>query len=538
VKNRIITAFLTAVFTLAFAIPAVFAATVEPLELHMESVFARSGERFIDVYCNTNAPDPESLNFKATLGNAVLPVAGINDVMNANEGTSYIFLADVSGSIQTSQLAAIKDTIAAICAELSHEDNISIFSIGNEVYTQPFVSTPEDIQAQIDSIEPKHENTSIYDSVFKSLSILNTNENCRRKKTLVIFSDGEEYSYNGITQDEASAKIKESHIPIYTVALLGKNPAPAYVETAKILGSFARTSAGGRHYIHTLEKDDSDQIAEDILYSVYTGLILSLDMTGFVSDGNDMTLRLELTVEGMGTVSDGYAIPTAGMNYAPEPEPTETDEIPDTTATTKETETTESTSTETSLTATPISKPSFLEKYKWIIAIIAAVVLVVIAAVIIALTRKKPEPVPEPLPEYIPPPPPPPPAPLPMPAPLPTPPKPAPKIAPPPGKPRIVLRMTKIGRSEEQVYRKEFSGTLVIGRDESKADLAFKSDNLLSGTHCSISYEQDGIILRDLGSTNKTFVNGVPVTGRYIMEEDDILLIGSMELRVNWEKVK
>jgi len=107
--------------------------------------------------------------------------------------------------------------------------------------------------------------------------------------------------------------------------------------------------------------------------------------------------------------------------------------------------------------------------------------------------------------------------------------------APPPGKPRISLRLTKIGLVEEQVFRTEFTGELVIGRDPAKSALPFVDDDLLSGRHCSISYEPEGIVLRDLGSTNKTYVNGVPITDKYVLENDDVLLIGSMELRVNWE---
>jgi pSer/pThr/pTyr-binding forkhead associated (FHA) protein len=108
---------------------------------------------------------------------------------------------------------------------------------------------------------------------------------------------------------------------------------------------------------------------------------------------------------------------------------------------------------------------------------------------------------------------------------------------PPPGKPRISLRLTKIGLVEEQVFRAEFAGELVIGRDPSKAALPFTNDGLLSSRHCSVSYEPEGIVLRDLGSTNGTFVNGVPVSERHILENDDIILIGSMELRVNWERL-
>jgi len=486
---------------------------VEPLELHIEGVTARGGELLI--YCNSNSEQaPRKDDFSVTLGNAVLPVKNVTEFGSADLGASYIFLVDVSGSIKNSQFQGVKDTLTAISGKLRDNDTISVVAIGNETYTQPFVSGSEDIQGQIDAIEPRWENTNLYESVVKSLSILNTHENCNDKKILVIFSDGEEYSFKGITVDEAAIKIEASHIPIYTIAMLGRNPAAQHVETAKILGSFARLSAGGRHYIHTLDKSACEEIADDITASIGKSMIVAADLSDFHSEGNEMDLRLGLTVAGMGKTSGGYAIPTAGLSappvepaaeapasdpgsqpaspssdVEPSPNPNEND-IPDE------------------------SEPSYLF---WII--IGAVVLALagLTAFLILRRKKTPPPIaqPEPIPQT---------APIRPPVP-----------APPPGKPRIALRLTKIGLVEEQVYRAEFAGQLVIGRDAAKASLAFKDDDLLSATHCLISYESEGIILRDLGSTNRTFVNGVPIQERYIFENDDILLIGSMELRVNWE---
>jgi|GEM_PF-6539944 len=115
------------------------------------------------------------------------------------------------------------------------------------------------------------------------------------------------------------------------------------------------------------------------------------------------------------------------------------------------------------------------------------------------------------------------------------PPRPVFLTAPPKGMPRIRLRLTEIRLLRKQIFCKDFAGTLVIGRDANRTNLTFKSDNLLSGVHCAISYEQSGLVLCDLGSTNKTFVNGVPISERYVLEKDDILSVGSMEIRVNWE---
>jgi len=118
----------------------------------------------------------------------------------------------------------------------------------------------------------------------------------------------------------------------------------------------------------------------------------------------------------------------------------------------------------------------------------------------------------------------------------PSPSKPPPIFAAPiKGGSRIVFQLTEIRHLRKQIFCKEFVGTLVIGRDAGKSNLTFANDSLLSGAHCSISYEAGGFVLRDLGSTNRTFVNGVPIAERYVLDKDDVISAGSMELRVNWD---
>jgi hypothetical protein len=524
-RNRIgktILSFLLAAFT--FLGSASVCLAVEPLELHMEGVVAADGELLI--YCNTNTEQPPSKDeFSVTLGNETLPVKNTATLEDTDQGVSYIFLVDASGSIGEAHFQAIKDTLTVIGGKLGENDNISVIDIGNETYTQPFVSGSENIQAQIGTIETRGENTNLYESVTTSLAIFQTNENCHDKKVLIIFSDGEEYSFRGITIDEAAIEIEAAHIPIYTVAMLGQNPPTQYVETAKILGSFARLSAGGRHYIHTLDRDTTETITNDIVASIQRGMIVSADLSDFHSDGNDMNLRLELTVSGMGKADDGYAISTAGLSAAPvessEPEPSSSSEP----SSSLEPSSSPESSSSSEPPPEPVSnnddqpEPPPSNRLIWIIGGVVGILLAG-TVILILLRRKKSavssasivdEPISQarPVRPAVPP--------------------------PPPGKPRIALRLTKIGLNEEDIYRAEFAGQLIIGRDSSKAFLAFPKDDLLSATHCSIRYEPEGIVLEDLRSTNGTFVNGVPVRERYILESDDILLIGSMELRVNWE---
>ena len=54
----------------------------------------------------------------------------------------------------------------------------------------------------------------------------------------------------------------------------------------------------------------------------------------------------------------------------------------------------------------------------------------------------------------------------------------------------------------------------------------------VSGLHCEIVVSADGIVVRDLGSTNGTYVNGQRITAPTIITLDDTVRIGKTILRL------
>ena len=66
-----------------------------------------------------------------------------------------------------------------------------------------------------------------------------------------------------------------------------------------------------------------------------------------------------------------------------------------------------------------------------------------------------------------------------------------------------------------------------LGRNEQN-DLPI-NDPTVSGFHCQIDLEHDTVIVRDLGSTNGTFINSVPIR-QAILEPGQTLRLGSVEL--------
>jgi pSer/pThr/pTyr-binding forkhead associated (FHA) protein len=54
----------------------------------------------------------------------------------------------------------------------------------------------------------------------------------------------------------------------------------------------------------------------------------------------------------------------------------------------------------------------------------------------------------------------------------------------------------------------------------------------VSRRHCELFEEENKLILRDLGSSNGTFVNGIRVLGKQTLKPGDVLTIGGVTLRV------
>src|SRR5262249_26231757 len=74
-------------------------------------------------------------------------------------------------------------------------------------------------------------------------------------------------------------------------------------------------------------------------------------------------------------------------------------------------------------------------------------------------------------------------------------------------------------------------GVLSIGREYSNR-LAI-DDSLVSPQHCSVTEDGDRWVLRDLGSLTGTFVNGLPVQERPLLNGDRIAVGGSVCLVLN-----
>jgi pSer/pThr/pTyr-binding forkhead associated (FHA) protein len=99
------------------------------------------------------------------------------------------------------------------------------------------------------------------------------------------------------------------------------------------------------------------------------------------------------------------------------------------------------------------------------------------------------------------------------------------------GRPQTGLLVVLSSPALETNTERELDSTPVtIGRANDN-DLAIDADEFASVHHAKIEPRRDGIWLRDLDSTNGTFVNGVKVTQPRKLSPGDVIRIGETDLR-------
>ncbi len=75
-------------------------------------------------------------------------------------------------------------------------------------------------------------------------------------------------------------------------------------------------------------------------------------------------------------------------------------------------------------------------------------------------------------------------------------------------------------------------GAVIIGRSD-VCEIYF-DDALMSRQHFALEYENGIMIVQDLEAANGTYVNGVRIQGRRVLEKRDVISAGSMDLMVDW----
>jgi hypothetical protein len=93
------------------------------------------------------------------------------------------------------------------------------------------------------------------------------------------------------------------------------------------------------------------------------------------------------------------------------------------------------------------------------------------------------------------------------------------------------LKLTAVSPVDAKQYAVTLADKIDIGRGEG-CQVRVTGDDSVSSRHCEITWNAGALYLRDLGSSNGTGVNGVPIRGPHKLEVNDVIELGRVKLRL------
>lgn len=533
--------------------------STEALSVDLDQYAAEDG--VLKLYLNHNQGSGFTLTpdmLKVMFGSNEMETQSIKTLAEANVPVSYKCIVDVSGSMSQERIDQAKEVIKGLAESKKPEDSIAITAMGNELIQSEYMTDPAAIAEKADMLTLTHEDTNLYKAIVDELALLKTSDEVNRKRCLIIFSDGADDQANGSTQGEAEKAVEDSHIPIFTVALMKNAENSNDLEMAKVLGSFARLSSGGVHFNPALGEGQIGTIAGSVIGTLDQSFVIEESLEDVDVSGKEALIKATVSVNGQ-TASDQMTVPESDIKVIRQ-EQEKLEVVEEATEAVTETET----EAEEEAGSTILGIPSNLF---WILLI--AIAAAVVALIFLFLFLRKRKQADEEFTDD------------------------APVLTEQPedgpqgtelgpngmqmgfgggdglsvteslsdgsrtvggaafgGSPTVgmgkgtaqasggsgtSLTLTRMGGGTEQTYQIKLNTTYTIGRSASKAQLAITKDEALSGLHCTLSAQNGRVYVKDEGSMNGTFVNGVPIDGKFELHSDDVLLIGSYEYRVSWK---
>ncbi|MCG6551301.1 MAG: VWA domain-containing protein [Candidatus Magnetominusculus sp. LBB02] len=431
-----------------------------------------------------------NIQIAASLGAVQTKTEGIRQFTQSGEGIGYVFLVDISKSLNHQQFEHMRQAISGIVGNMARKDMAAIITFGKDVKVVcDYTADRNELKSKINALKPIDDLTQLHRGLTRAAEMGRRKDaTLPARKVIITLSDGEDDFAGGLTKDEVIDALKVDRVPIYAIGFYNPPSSPKKDEHLKTLGEFARRSGGELIRGNDLPYSEIYSVLNDRIRNSY---IISLTCASCASDGQ--VYRLELT---RGSISDGMdvrVLASRAKEAKPSPTPTAAPVV------------------------TPAAQASTSQMYLLAGVTILAALLVII---LMRRLRHRHNRVPDGghiTAERL-------------------------VVAQPKDdelhhaqrQKAAMLIFTVIGRARKTMsYEAPMDKPIVMGRNKAYCAITIADDIEISGVHCEISRSGGKCYIKDLGSTNGTMVNGISLTSVQRIDDGDIIMIGQTELRVN-----
>lgn len=477
----------------------------QPAGVRISQVVERTPELL--VFISTAAPALPGATasgtpqYTAALGSTPLRVKS-TEFWDKSEGVALVVAIDVSASLGEAGFKAVKAQIGSVIAQLPPRSQVALVAIGSQPkVVHEFGSAATATGAALQSLAATAPETALYEGILLSQEMAAQASSSRpRRRAVLVFTDGIDDSRRGVGREETLQKISKGDAPVFALALMPQRPLPSQIEAVKSLAQITRASGGNFAQATSVKATDA---LSALLADMLRSSLLTVDCTGCSRDGMFRSLQITRQQDDI-SVTDMREI----RLLAPAPAAA----IPGSSGVATASRAHESATTGQSwiVAAVALLLALIAVLFYWIkirrIAIIKSA----------GVTFSKPEE----FPQYgdhsdaqnsartraadqgA-----------------------ATTHAPQIGK-RVTLHVAGQGRLQLQVARE-----IMIGRSKT-ADVCLASDPEASSRHAVLYFEGRGLMVRDLGSSNGTSLNGTTITKPEPVEDGDVILVGRTEVRI------
>lgn len=197
----------------------------------------------LNLYCYPQKPELLD-GVGVTYGGETLTVSQVIPYGQTGLGVCYYMLLDVSASVSQEYFAQMKESVLSFWRGMDDADRLTLIAFGDAVQVVFQDKTAaDDISPEVNALENKDQNTCLFAAVDKAAKLADEKQSAGVRKVLVAYTDGEDFSENTSTKEEALATLKGKMIPLYAMAAKeakhgGQNP---YLDS---MGAFVRESGG------------------------------------------------------------------------------------------------------------------------------------------------------------------------------------------------------------------------------------------------------------------------------------------------------
>ncbi len=235
-------AFLLSLFLICGHMADVFASGIEEEleEVSIECVAACMPD--VNIYCYPQQPELLD-DISITYGGDELKKTQVLPYLQSGQGSDYYMLLDVSASVSPEYFAGMKAGILDFWQNMTPQDKISLITFGDDVeLVFQNMTMADDISEQVNGLENTDQTTHLFDAVQRTAKLADSNEEAGIRKIAVVLTDGEDFSENSSTKDEALGTLNEKRIPLY--AMGAKEIYGSENTFLDSMGEFVRSTGG------------------------------------------------------------------------------------------------------------------------------------------------------------------------------------------------------------------------------------------------------------------------------------------------------